>query len=111
MQESHGTRSLTEQPQLPHMRQQSEETMHILVTGAAGVIGRKFVERLAREGRLGGRPVEAMTLTDIVAPVPPKAAFSVAARADDLAAPGIAEALVKGRPQLIVHLAAIVSGE
>src|SRR5260370_960223 len=85
--------------------------MHILVTGAAGMIGRKFVERVGREGRLGQRAVERMTLSDIVAPVPPKGAFAVEARADDLAAPGVAEAVIEARPELIVHLAAIVSGE
>ncbi|MFI5012183.1 MAG: D-erythronate dehydrogenase [Hyphomicrobiales bacterium] len=85
--------------------------MHILVTGAAGMIGRKFVERMARDSRLGPRPVERMTLSDIVAPVRPKVAFPIEARADDLAAPGVAEGLVKERPDLIVHLAAIVSGE
>ena len=47
--------------------------MHVLVTGAAGMIGRKFVERVARDGRIGKTPVERMTLTDVVAPTPPKA--------------------------------------
>jgi D-erythronate 2-dehydrogenase len=85
--------------------------MHVLVTGAAGMIGRKFVERVARDGRVGLAPVEKMTLTDVVAPIPPKAAFAVEARADDIAASGVATALLKARPGLIVHLAAIVSGE
>jgi nucleoside-diphosphate-sugar epimerase len=85
--------------------------MHILVTGAAGMIGRKFSERLAREGRLGTLRVDKMTLSDIVAPVPPKCAFAVEARGDDLGAPGTAPSLVGERPDLIVHLAAIVSGE
>ena len=60
--------------------------MHVLVTGAAGMIGRKFVERVARDGRIGKKPVERMTLTDVVAPTPPKAAFRMEARADDIAA-------------------------
>jgi nucleoside-diphosphate-sugar epimerase len=85
--------------------------MHVLVTGAAGMIGRKFVERVTRDGRIGKTPVERMTLTDVVAPTPPKAAFKMEARADDIAASGVAEALVKERPALILHLAAIVSGE
>ena len=87
--------------------------MHILVTGAAGMIGRKFVERVLRDGRLGGRTVERMTLTDIVAPKPSEApgAIAIESRADDIAAEDVAYALVKGRPDLIVHLAAIVSGE
>jgi nucleoside-diphosphate-sugar epimerase len=85
--------------------------MHVLVTGAAGMIGRKFVERVARDGRIGKTPVERMTLTDVVAPTPPTAPFKVEARADDIAASDVAEALVKDRPALILHLAAIVSGE
>jgi nucleoside-diphosphate-sugar epimerase len=85
--------------------------MHVLVTGAAGMIGRKFVERVARDGRIGKTPVERMTLTDVVAPAPPKAAFKMEARADDIAASSVAEALVKEHPALILHLAAIVSGE
>src|ERR1700730_16587341 len=85
--------------------------MHILVTGAAGMIGRKFSERLARGGALGARRIDKMTLSDIGAPVPPQCAFTVEARADDIGAPGIAQSLVKERPDLIVHLAAIVSGE
>ena len=85
--------------------------MHVLVTGAAGMIGRKFEERVAREGHIGKQTVERMTATDVVVPVPPKAAFKIEARADDIAAPGIAEALVRERPALILHLAAIVSGE
>ena len=85
--------------------------MHVLVTGAAGMIGRKFVERVARDGRIGKTPVERMTLTDVVAPTPPKAAFKMEVRADDIAASGVAEVLVKERPALILHLAAIVSGE
>jgi D-erythronate 2-dehydrogenase len=85
--------------------------MHVLVTGAAGMIGRKFVERVARDGRIGKTPVERMTLTDVVAPTPPNAAFKMEARADDIAASGVSEALVKERPALILHLAAIVSGE
>lgn len=85
--------------------------MHVLVTGAAGMIGRKFVERVARDGRIGKEPVERMTITDVVVPVPPKASFKIEARADDIAASGVAEALVRERPAIVLHLAAIVSGE
>ena len=31
--------------------------MHILGLGGAGMVGRKFIERLAREGQLGGQAV------------------------------------------------------
>jgi len=85
--------------------------MHILVTGAAGMIGRKLTERLAREARLGGRRIDRMTLSDIVAPALPESAAKIEVRADDLAAPGVAQSLVEDRPDLVVHLAAVVSGE
>jgi nucleoside-diphosphate-sugar epimerase len=93
------------------MRTASEETMHILVTGAAGMIGRKFTERLVRDGELGGRRIEKMTLTDIVVPAAPRTDGEIEARADDIAAPGVARHLVAEKPDVIVHLAAIVSGE
>jgi nucleoside-diphosphate-sugar epimerase len=86
--------------------------MHILMTGAAGMIGRKLTARLARDGALNGRAIDRMTLTDIVAPEKPAgASFAVATKAADLSAPGTAAAAIAGRPDVIFHLAAIVSGE
>jgi nucleoside-diphosphate-sugar epimerase len=63
---------------------------NVLVIGAAGMIGRKLTERLAPQPPAG---------------LPAKTAVS------DLSAPGEAERLVADRPDLIFHLAAIVSGE
>ncbi len=40
--------------------------MHILVLGGAGMVGRKFIERLARDGGLGGKPVTRVTAQDVV---------------------------------------------
>ena len=84
--------------------------VHILITGAAGMIGRKLVERLVKDGAIGGRPIERLTLLDVVAPAKP-AGFKVEAVAADLAAPGEAAKAVAGRPELIFHLAGVVSGE
>ncbi|HZP19418.1 MAG TPA: D-erythronate dehydrogenase [Bauldia sp.] len=86
--------------------------MHILIIGAAGMIGAKLAARLAKDGTLGGTPIDRMSLVDVVAPQPPAGAeFKVAASAEDLSAPGAAERAVIGRPDVIFHLAAIVSGE
>src|SRR5690606_14480851 len=85
--------------------------MHILIIGAAGMVGRKLVSALIAEGRLGGTDITALTLSDIVAPEKPHTAIPVEAIATDLSAPGAAETLIAARPDLIFHLAAIVSGE
>ncbi|MGA7425952.1 MAG: NAD-dependent epimerase/dehydratase family protein, partial [Rhodoplanes sp.] len=86
--------------------------MQILITGAAGMIGRKLAERLGRDGALNGIPVSKLTLTDIILPNrPPRFAGDVALVPLDLAAPGAAEALVAARPDVIFHIAGIVSAE
>lgn len=86
--------------------------MHILVLGAAGMVGRKLVERLLRDGRLGNVPIARMTLQDVVAPARPEnTGFPVDVVAGDFAVPGFADKLVAARPDVIFHLAAIVSGE
>ena len=70
----------------------------ILVIGAAGMIGRKLTARLAREG------MGELILHDVVP-------FEGSSMVSDLSVPGEAEKLVAKRPDLIFHLAAIVSGE
>ena len=86
--------------------------MRILVLGAAGMVGRKFTERLVRDGSLGGKTISHATLHDIVKPeVPAGAQFKTTCVASDFSNPGEAEKLIADRPDLIVHLAAIVSGE
>src|SRR5437868_998858 len=76
------------------------------------MVGRKLSERLLRDGRLGTHDITRLTLHDVVAPAKPeKAAFPVEVVASDFAVPGAAEKLVAGRPDVIFHLAAIVSGE
>jgi D-erythronate 2-dehydrogenase len=65
-----------------------------LVIGAAGMIGRKLVPQLDGE----------LILHDVVP-------FDGASAVSDLSVPGEAEKLVAARPDLIFHLAAVVSGE
>jgi nucleoside-diphosphate-sugar epimerase len=86
--------------------------VHVLILGAAGMIGRKLAARLVADGNVAGFAVERLTLADVVAPQQPaSAARQVELVAADLAAPGEAEGLMEDRPDLIFHLAAVVSGE
>jgi D-erythronate 2-dehydrogenase len=86
--------------------------LHILVLGAAGMVGRKLTERLLRDRRLGKRDISRMTLQDVVAPATPaKAGFPIDTVTCDFAVPDVAEKRVADRPDVIFHLAAIVSGE
>src|SRR5438105_586396 len=63
------------------------------------MLGRKLAERLTQDGSLAGREIEQLTLADAVA-----SAGTVVA---DLADPD----LVASRPDVVFHLAAVVSGE
>ena len=45
--------------------------MHILIIGAAGMVGRKLAQRLVADKALGGRRVEKLTLVDVVEPEAP----------------------------------------
>jgi D-erythronate 2-dehydrogenase len=86
--------------------------VHVLILGAAGMIGRKLTTRLVADGNVGDRAIERFTLVDVVAPQQPAGtAAQVDLVAADLAAPGEAERLVEARPDLVFHLAAVVSGE
>src|ERR1700758_5019931 len=76
------------------------------------MVGRKLTERLLRDGHLGKRDITRMTLQDVVAPAKPdKPGFPVETVTCDFAVPGAAEKLIAGRPDVVFHLAAIVSGE
>jgi len=86
--------------------------MHVLMTGAAGMIGRKLTDRLLADGSLAGWPIERLTLVDLSAPQrPEKLAARVDALAADLTDPATARAAIAERPDVIFHLAAVVSGE
>jgi D-erythronate 2-dehydrogenase len=86
--------------------------MHILITGAAGMIGRKLTARLTADGVLAGREISTLSLADIAAP-PAVAGFPGRATSleVDLSQPGAAARAIAGRPEVVLHLAAVVSGE
>jgi nucleoside-diphosphate-sugar epimerase len=86
--------------------------MHILITGAAGMIGRKLTARLAADGALNGSAIGKLTLIDVAAPQQPeKFSGKVETAAADIADPAAVRAAIAGRPDVIFHLAGVVSGE
>ena len=86
--------------------------MKILVIGGAGMIGRKLAERLVADGSLRGEPITELHLVDVVEPhVPAGASMPVTVRALDISLPGTADTMIAARPDVVFHLAAIVSGE
>jgi D-erythronate 2-dehydrogenase len=85
--------------------------MRMLVTGAAGMLGQKLLERLALDGVLGSTSVSHVSLLDVVEPPQPTAPFALDAVVGDLSEPGLAIELAAGRPDIVFHLAAVLSGE
>jgi D-erythronate 2-dehydrogenase len=86
--------------------------MHVLILGAAGMVGRKLIDRLVRDGGLDGKAIERLTLADVVSPRKPTGfSGAVDSVTMDLSTPGEADKIVSSRPDVIFHLAAIVSGE
>ena len=76
------------------------------------MLGIKLGSRLARDGHLGGAPIAHLSLVDVIAPsTPPGASFDVNTTEADLAGAGTAMDVLAGRPDVIFHLAAVVSGE
>jgi D-erythronate 2-dehydrogenase len=94
--------------------------VHILITGAAGMIGRKLTERLGGAGELGGERIDKLTLLDVVAPTAPaRGACAIETIAADLSAAGAAtQALLEAiravgdgyRPRLVYTSSIAVFG-
>ena len=81
--------------------------MRVLIIGAAGMVGRKLTAKLITGTPL---PIDHLTLVDVITPDPPQGVPTDTQTAD-LSQPGQAAKLVESRPDIIFHLAAIVSGE
>jgi nucleoside-diphosphate-sugar epimerase len=86
--------------------------MHIAIIGAAGMVGRKLTERLVSDGSLADQTVSRLSLVDVVQPSAPQGFLGrVDASAVDISSAGQAGRIVNSRPDVIFHLAAIVSAE
>lgn len=85
--------------------------MRILILGAGGMVGRKLTARLAARGEIGGVQITHLTVHDVVPAPPPIATFPIVSLASDFSSHGVAQGLIANRPDLVVVLASIVSGE
>lgn len=80
--------------------------MNVLILGGGGMVGQKLAHHIAAHG-LGGKSVD-ITLHDIA--FPPNSAAGTQVKGS-IADAGVAASLAKSKPDLIFHLASIVSGE
>ncbi len=86
--------------------------MRILIIGAAGMVGRRFAERLIADGRLGDSSIETIHAFDVIeAPLASADDVRVDVEAGNIADVGTVNGLIAHKPDVIFHLAAIVSGE
>lgn len=75
------------------------------------MVGRKLTERLIQEKQVNGQAITRLVLHDVIVPEVLPASFEISALTSDFSRAGEAEKLVASRPDIIFHLAAIVSGE
>ncbi len=84
----------------------------ILITGAGGMLGSKLVKYLVNAGLLHGVPISSIVRHDIVLPAPPPiSAFEIETFVGTIADRAEASMLIAKKPDVIFHLAAVVSGE
>lgn len=87
--------------------------MKILIVGGGGMLGRKLIDHLLKSTNINGQEIEAITAADAfagasTASVPGIAFNQVITDITDMQS---CRQLVKSRPDLIYHLASVVSGE
>ncbi|RUM24160.1 SDR family oxidoreductase [Rhizobium vallis] len=86
--------------------------MQVMIIGAAGMIGKKLARKILSDRSIGTRSVSRLTLVDIVAPqVDTFSEVEQVCVTADLSTDGAAKRLIASRPDVIFHLAAIVSSD
>lgn len=86
--------------------------MNVLIIGAAGMVGRKLAAHLTEQRTLAKQAIDSLHLVDVVEPQSSQEpSFKLTTAVADLTQPEVAQHLIATRPDVIYHLAAIVSGE
>lgn len=84
--------------------------MHIVITGAAGFLGQRLVCHLLEKGEVSGRRITQLTLVDQAEPPLPQAPdVNCRGIAADISMAGALDDVLASGPDLIYHLAAVVS--
>jgi D-erythronate 2-dehydrogenase len=86
--------------------------LQVLILGAAGMIGQKLARHLARGRMIADRPINALSLVDVTRPQAP-AGFDggITTATLDISDRTAVDRCIALRPDVIFHLAAVVSGE
>ena len=86
--------------------------MRILIMGGAGMIGQKLLNLLLQKKELKNQKISEITLFDIVeAPYNENSSITITTKSGDISDPQVSRDLISSEPDVIFHLAAIVSGQ
>jgi len=86
--------------------------MKVMIIGAAGMIGQKLVKKLISLTSLNGFKISKLILFDIVnAPHPKIDEMRLLIKSGDLSKETVCKNLISEKPDVIFHLAAVVSGQ
>lgn len=84
--------------------------MKILITGGGGFIGQKLAKKLCEIGTLDQKQITEIILADVVEPAAFESSIPVQRIVSDISSASDVDALFETKPDVIYHLAAIVSG-
>ena len=86
--------------------------MKILIMGGAGMIGQKLLNLILKKEEINNEKISEITLFDIIdAPYPQDAMISIKSTSGDISDEKVSKSLISSKPDIIFHLAAIVSGQ
>ena len=86
--------------------------MKILIMGGAGMIGQKLLNLILKKEEINNQKISEVTLFDIIdAPYPQDAMISIKSSSGDISDEKVSKNLISSKPDIIFHLAAIVSGQ